>query len=421
MVTIKHAKTNNIPDWTQAQLNIVIAGGQPPLPPAGTVLADITLSTDWNQNLVTSMATGKIIGRSTAGTGSFEEISIGTGLSLSAGTISGTLGDVVGPSSSTDNAVARFDGTTGKLIQNSAVTVDDSGNITANTGIFINGTQYTANPFTGIIQTVSDTDLQFFINGGNPFGINLGGNQSNVDMLMGAGTALKFDGSNYIYSADGDHINITAKKNLSLMIGAAAIVDITSNAITLTDGVNVVTGTSTGSRIFNAANQKGSFWSATPIIQPANSTAIDALLTNTGLRASGGIANFATQITSNSLPVIVILSSTTGIDAKSVATTNLYTVPTGKTAIITGATIRCTAASAITVGPTLGMGVAAGEDDIFASAAITALTTTAKIFGFASMGMSVSAAAATIIKLGIDVASTGTSQTVAVDLFGYLI
>jgi hypothetical protein len=38
-------------------------------------------------------------------------------------------GDVDGPSSATDNAVARFDGTTGKLIQNSAVTIDDSGNV----------------------------------------------------------------------------------------------------------------------------------------------------------------------------------------------------------------------------------------------------------------------------------------------------
>lgn len=34
---------------------------------------------------------------------------------------------VVGPASSDDNAIARFDGTTGKLIQNSAVTLDDNG------------------------------------------------------------------------------------------------------------------------------------------------------------------------------------------------------------------------------------------------------------------------------------------------------
>jgi len=36
---------------------------------------------------------------------------------------------VDGPASATDDAVARFDGTTGKLIQNSAVTVSDAGNI----------------------------------------------------------------------------------------------------------------------------------------------------------------------------------------------------------------------------------------------------------------------------------------------------
>ena len=36
-------------------------------------------------------------------------------------------GDVAGPASATDNAVVRFDATTGKLIQNSAVLMDDTG------------------------------------------------------------------------------------------------------------------------------------------------------------------------------------------------------------------------------------------------------------------------------------------------------
>ncbi len=36
------------------------------------------------------------------------------------------LGDVVGPASATDNAIVRFDGTTGKLIQNSGISIDDS-------------------------------------------------------------------------------------------------------------------------------------------------------------------------------------------------------------------------------------------------------------------------------------------------------
>lgn len=42
---------------------------------------------------------------------------------------SGGSGDVVGPASATDNAIARYDATTGKLIQNSGVTIDDTNNI----------------------------------------------------------------------------------------------------------------------------------------------------------------------------------------------------------------------------------------------------------------------------------------------------
>jgi len=38
-------------------------------------------------------------------------------------------GDVSGPISSTDNAIARFDGGSGKIVQDSPVTMDDSGNI----------------------------------------------------------------------------------------------------------------------------------------------------------------------------------------------------------------------------------------------------------------------------------------------------
>ena len=41
------------------------------------------------------------------------------------------FGDLIGPASSTDNAITRFDATTGKLVQNSLVTVADNGAITA--------------------------------------------------------------------------------------------------------------------------------------------------------------------------------------------------------------------------------------------------------------------------------------------------
>ncbi|MDD3962376.1 MAG: hypothetical protein PHT77_11015, partial [Bacteroidales bacterium] len=38
-------------------------------------------------------------------------------------------GDVSGPASSTDNAIARFDGATGKILQNSGVLISDGGDI----------------------------------------------------------------------------------------------------------------------------------------------------------------------------------------------------------------------------------------------------------------------------------------------------
>ena len=49
-------------------------------------------------------------------------------------------GDVVGPASSTDNAFARFDSTTGKLLQNSTATLDDVGLAS------VDGVQFSATP-----------------------------------------------------------------------------------------------------------------------------------------------------------------------------------------------------------------------------------------------------------------------------------
>jgi hypothetical protein len=55
-----------------------------------TATSPITSSGGTTPVISTSMATNKLLGRSTAGTGVAEEISIGTGLSLSAGTLNNT-------------------------------------------------------------------------------------------------------------------------------------------------------------------------------------------------------------------------------------------------------------------------------------------------------------------------------------------
>lgn len=86
-------------------------------------------------------AANRLLGRGSAGgAGDVEELTLGTGLSLSGTVLSATssgTGDVVGPASATDNAVARFNLTTGKLIQNSSVTIADSGQVTITDSTFL--------------------------------------------------------------------------------------------------------------------------------------------------------------------------------------------------------------------------------------------------------------------------------------------
>lgn len=66
--------------------------------------------------------------------GTVDWLIAGTGLTITDKTItsSGLGGDVVGPASSTDNALVRWDLATGKLIQNSNATLTDAGSCTFN-------------------------------------------------------------------------------------------------------------------------------------------------------------------------------------------------------------------------------------------------------------------------------------------------
>ncbi len=65
-------------------------------------------------------------------------------------------GDVVGTPPSTDNAVARFNGTTGKIIQNSLMTIDDAGAFIATDGSKVSGKE--GGGFGYIVLAIENTD-----------------------------------------------------------------------------------------------------------------------------------------------------------------------------------------------------------------------------------------------------------------------
>lgn len=138
-------------------------------------------------------------------------------------------GDVVGPASSTDNAITRFDGTTGKLIQNSVVTMDDTGNIAGATltSPKINEILDTnGNEILGLSPTASATDFLTVKNGigvGVPLHLYADGPSTNI------GLHIQPKGSGLVTISDGTDFNKGIRFRSS---GSAA------NAITLLDAVS---------------------------------------------------------------------------------------------------------------------------------------------------------------------------------------
>jgi len=139
--------------------NIIYAGPNTGIAAAPTFRALVTA--DISAQMITyakiqNVTDARLLGRSSGSAGAPMEITVGSGLSLSAGALTVTGGgDVVGPASATDNAIARFDLTTGKLIQNSAIIVDDSGRLlTGNTTALTNDG---STPTIQVMGTTTDT------------------------------------------------------------------------------------------------------------------------------------------------------------------------------------------------------------------------------------------------------------------------
>ena len=165
---------------------------------------------------VTSAVAGTGIGVN-AGTGAVTitnsgvtSIVAGSNISISGGTGAVTItatgfgtGDVSGPASATDNAIARFDGTTGKLIQNSTVTIaDTTGDITTPGDLTVNGGNININ---GTATTAVQPFLTFAAqpDGVNPlYGVR---GSSTVDDPWFVGSGSVGDDLGYLEIATGDN------------------------------------------------------------------------------------------------------------------------------------------------------------------------------------------------------------------------
>lgn len=126
-------------------------------------------------------------------------------------------GDVTGPSSSTDNAITRFDGTTGKLIQNSVVTISDTGDLSGVTSIttpdyITYDTTATGVSVTPGLTTWNDGEgtLDLGLKGGNVT-LNVG-NQEYARVYNDQGSTITKGQVVYISGAQGNRVAVKLAK-----------------------------------------------------------------------------------------------------------------------------------------------------------------------------------------------------------------
>jgi hypothetical protein len=158
--------------------------------PATTIVdADVSASAAIDVSKL-AMSTNRILGRTTAGTGAVEEISVGTGLSLSAGTLTNT--GISGSVGVVDNSALRADVGTG-IVQNSGLIIEDAivsfavtgvastDIITATGSTFSNGQPIRFTALTG--GTGLNTTTNYYV-------INVSGATFQVSTSVGGGASL---------------------------------------------------------------------------------------------------------------------------------------------------------------------------------------------------------------------------------------
>lgn len=201
-------------------------------------------------------------------------ISAGTGISYDSGTgvitnSSPSLGgDVVGPSSATDNAIVRFDTTTGKLIQNSTATLSDAGLLstatisTTNDGTF-NG--ITVGKGAGSVSNNTTVGLAALDhNTTGQQNVAMGSNALTTATTANNQTAIGYLALRVSNAADNTAVGSTALANTSsgqgnVAMGFQALTANTTGSSNTALGRHALITNSTGSNITALGNHAGAY------------------------------------------------------------------------------------------------------------------------------------------------------------------
>ena len=231
-------------DWTTFN-NKLTSGGALGTPSSGTAtnLTGLPLSTGVTGLLpVANGGTGTATPSLVQGT----NITItGTWPNQTINASGAAAGDVVGPASSTDNAVARFDSTTGKIIQNSGVVINDAGEVTV--GVWKGtevGLSYGGTGASSASQARGNILPSYSGNAGKILAVNVGATDAEWVAAGGTGTVTSVDVSGGTTGLTTSGGPITAAGTITLA-GTLAVGNGGTGQTTAAAAITALTGTQT--------------------------------------------------------------------------------------------------------------------------------------------------------------------------------